>query len=121
MSGIVFHHPPPPSLVFLFLPPTPPVAAQLLLEYVLSIAACARAATAYGGALLGLAPGAGLIHVGRLVSLDPAAAALVLALAALLARGTAQSASVNATVTLVSLFAALYVLAAGAPSRRPPT
>jgi APA family basic amino acid/polyamine antiporter len=56
-----------------------------------------------------------LIHVGRLVSLDPAAAALVLALAALLARGTAQSASVNATVTLVSLFAALYVLAAGAP------
>ena len=94
------------------------VGAQLLLEYVLSVATIARAASAYLGALFGLRPGALLIHVCRALSLDVLAASLVAALAALLARGTRQSANFNTTVTLVSLIAAAYTLAAGAPLAR---
>lgn len=93
------------------------VASALCLEYTLSIAAVARAATAYGGQLLGLAPGAGLVHVWS-TALDPLAACLVLALAALLARGTSASAAFNSTVTLTSLVAGVYVVAAGAPLAR---
>lgn len=93
------------------------VASALCLEYTLSVAAVARAATAYSGSLLGLAPGAGLVQLGA-VTLDPFAAALVLGLAALLARGTSGSAAFNSTVTLVSLIAGVYVVAAGAPLAR---
>ena len=94
------------------------VGAQLVLEYVLSVATIARAASAYLGALFGLRPGALLIHVGRALSLDVLAASLVAGLATLLARGTRQSATFNTTVTLVCLIAAAYTLAAGAPLAR---
>lgn len=70
------------------------VACNLILEYTLSVAVCARAATAYGATLLGLQPGSALISLGPL-QLDVFAVLLVAALGALLALGTKESAAFN--------------------------
>ena len=67
----------------------------MILEYTLSVAAVARGFRAYGATLLGLAPDAGLLRAGPL-QLDFFALALVLALCALLASSTADSATFNA-------------------------
>ncbi len=70
------------------------VACNLILEYTLSVAVCARAATAYGATLLGLQPEAALIKLGPL-QLDVCAVLLVAALGMLLALGTKESAAFN--------------------------
>ncbi len=70
------------------------VACNLILEYTLSVAVCARAATAYGATLLGLQPESALIVLGPL-QLDVCAVLLVAALGALLALGTKESAAFN--------------------------
>jgi hypothetical protein len=66
-----------------------------MLEYTLSVAVCARAATAYTSTLLGLAPEAALLPVPGGLKLDFVALALVLMLGALLAFGTKESAAFN--------------------------
>lgn len=110
------------------------VASNLILEYSLSIAAVARAATAYACTLVGASsPSATLIKVGTaaakknpssssdpsssqpLIELDPLAAAGILAITALLASGTAATARFNAVVTLVNLIAIFYIVLAAAP------
>ena len=104
------------------------VASNLLLEYSLSIAAVARAASAYACTLVGASsPSATLIRIGGgsgasglpLVELDPLAAAGVLALTWLVASGTAATARFNAVVTLVNLIAILYIVVAAAPLADP--
>lgn len=65
-----------------------------MLEYTLSVAVCARAATGYGSTLMGLSPEAALLQVGGL-KLDFLAFAIVLMLGALLAFGTKESAAFN--------------------------
>ena len=118
------------------------VASNLILEYSLSIAAVARAATAYACTLVGASsPSATLIKIGTaktknpsssssdpsssdpssssspqpLIELDPLAAAGILAITALLASGTAATARFNAVVTLVNLIAIFYIVLAAAP------
>lgn len=71
------------------------VACNLILEYTLSVAVCARAATAYGATLVGLPPQSVLVRIGPL-SMDVCAVVLIAALGTLLALGTKQSAAFNA-------------------------
>ncbi len=82
------------------------VACNLILEYTLSVAVCARAATAYGATLVGLSPEATLISLGPF-KLDICAVLLIAALGTLLALGTKESATFNsgslAAVSDVSL------------------
>jgi APA family basic amino acid/polyamine antiporter len=70
------------------------VACNLILEYTLSAAVCARAFSAYGATLFGALPEAVLVHAGPF-RLDPCAFALILLLGMLLARGTRESAAFN--------------------------
>lgn len=104
------------------------VASNLILEYSLSIAAVARAATAYACTLVGASsPSATLIKIGSkssnpsspLIELDPLAAAAILATTALLESGTAATARFNAVVTLVNLIAIFYIVVAAAPLANP--
>ncbi|BDA45110.1 Cationic amino acid transporter 1 [Coccomyxa sp. Obi] len=90
------------------------VACNLILEYTLSVAVCARAATAYGATLLGLQPESALIMLGPL-QLDVCAVLLVAALGMLLALGTKESAAFNSVVTGMNVIAIIYVLCVGAP------
>ncbi|KAK9819560.1 hypothetical protein WJX81_003898 [Elliptochloris bilobata] len=93
------------------------VACNMILEYTLSVAAVARGFRAYGATLLGLSPDAGLLHAGPL-QLDFSALALVLALSAMLAASTADSAAFNAVVTGMNLVVIAYILCAGLPFGR---
>ena len=70
------------------------VASNLVLEYTLSVAVCARAATAYGATLVGLQPGDALVDVGP-KHLDFFAVILTAALALLLSLGTKEGATFN--------------------------
>ena len=70
------------------------VACNLILEYTLSVAVCARAFSAYLATFLGVAPEAVLFPLGPL-RLDFCAAALVALLGALLSLGTKESAAFN--------------------------
>ena len=70
------------------------VACNLILEYTLSVAVCARAFSAYGATLFGRAQEAVLLHAGPF-RLDFCALALVLLLGVLLAAGTRESAAFN--------------------------
>ncbi|EIE21064.1 amino acid transporter [Coccomyxa subellipsoidea C-169] len=90
------------------------VACNLILEYTLSVAVCARAATAYGATLVGLSPEATLISLGPF-KLDICAVLLIAALGTLLALGTKESATFNSVVTGMNVIAIMYVLFVGAP------
>lgn len=70
------------------------VACNLILEYTLSVAVCARAFTAYGATFFGVAPESVLLRLGPL-RLDVCALATVAVLGALLASGTRESARFN--------------------------
>lgn len=77
------------------------MACNLILEYTLSVAVCARAATAYFATLLGLQPEAALIRLGAF-SLDICAVLLIAALGTLLALGTKESATFNSGALVAS-------------------
>jgi APA family basic amino acid/polyamine antiporter len=77
------------------------VACNLILEYTLSVAVCARAATAYGATLLGFQPEAALIRLGPF-NLDISAVLLIAALGTLLALGTKESATFNSGAPVAS-------------------
>ena len=70
------------------------VACNLVLEYTLSASVCARAVTAYGATLLGLAPGDALLSLGAL-RVDFFAVGLSALLGLLLCLGTKESSSFN--------------------------
>ena len=78
------------------------VACNLILEYTLSVAVCARAFSAYGATLFGQAPDSVLLHLGPF-KLDFCALLLVLLLGVLLAAGTRESAAFNTGETGVAM------------------
>ncbi|KAL4420141.1 hypothetical protein ABPG77_010357 [Micractinium sp. CCAP 211/92] len=90
------------------------VAWNMCLETTLSSAAVARGFASYLATLLGLQPSSLRISAGPL-ELDPAAAALILLLTAILAKGTRESSIFNMVVTALNIASILFILCAGFP------
>lgn len=90
------------------------VAWNMALEITLSSAAVARGFASYLATLIGLHPSALRLSVGP-VQFDPVAALLVLALTAILIKGTRESSIFNIVVTGLNLASILFILCAGFP------
>ena len=95
------------------------VAWNMILETLLSSSAVARGFSGYLATLLGLHPSDFLFPVGRWIELDFLAAGLILALTALLSRGTKQSSRFNIIVCSINLSCIAFIVVAGLPKAEP--